>query len=65
MAVVAEGVRGRLYLSPSKEDETVAQAAKPDWQPDIEFFVDALGFRIGKYGLTRWSDLFTPRQLLV
>ncbi|MFH1974917.1 MAG: DUF1156 domain-containing protein [Pseudomonadota bacterium] len=64
MAVVADGSPGRLYLSPSTEDETVAHSAAPNWQPDIEFFVDALGFRIGKYGLTRWSHLFTPRQLL-
>src|ERR1017187_7402383 len=65
MAIVADGTPGRLYLSPSVQDENTAHSAIPDWQPDIEFFVDALGFRIGKYGLTRWSDLFTPRQLLV
>jgi putative DNA methylase len=64
MAVVADGAPGRLYLSPSSDDEKVAQSISPNWQPDIDFFVDAFGFRIGKYGLTRWSDLFTQRQLV-
>ncbi|MFO0888326.1 MAG: hypothetical protein U0790_04165 [Isosphaeraceae bacterium] len=36
----------------------------PAWKPDVEFFQDALGFRVGNYGMTRWSDLFTPRQLV-
>ena len=30
----------------------------------MEFFPQALGFRIGNYGMTRWSDLFTNRQLV-
>jgi putative DNA methylase len=62
LAIVAEGKRGRIYLSPSAEHEVVAQKAKPEWKPDIEFFQQALGFRIGNYGMTKWSDLFTPRQ---
>jgi putative DNA methylase len=64
MAIVAEGKRGRIYLSPSPEHEAIAQSAKPEWKPDIEFFQQALGFRIGNYGMTKWSDLFTPRQIL-
>ena len=64
MAVVAEGKRGRIYLEPSREMEETARAAKPKWKPDIEFFRQALGFRIGNYGMSKWSDLFTPRQLV-
>ena len=64
MAVVAEGKRGRIYLEPSKEMEETAHAAKPAWKPDVEFFQQALGFRIGNYGMSKWSDLFTPRQLV-
>jgi putative DNA methylase len=63
LAIVAEGNSGRVYLSPSPADERLAQALTPTWQPDVEFFKDALGFRIGNYGLSRWSDLFTRRQL--
>jgi len=64
MAIVAEGERGRIYLSPTPEMETVALQAKPDWKPDVEFLKQALGFRIGNYGMTKWSDLFTRRQLV-
>ena len=64
MAVVAEGDRGRIYLAPTPEHEDAAQEARPGWKPDVEFFQQALGFRIGNYGMEKWSDLFTPRQLM-
>jgi putative DNA methylase len=64
MAIVAEGPRGRIYLPSTSAIEMVAQQASPIWKPDVEFFEQALGFRIGNYGLTKWSDLFTPRQLV-
>ena len=63
MAIVAEGKHGRVYLSPTEEQEAVARSASPPWMPDVEFFQQALGFRIGNYGLTKWSDAFTKRQL--
>jgi putative DNA methylase len=64
MAIVAEGARGRVYLAPTKAMETIARKAKPEWKPDIEFFQQALGFRVGNYGMAKWSDLFTDRQLV-
>jgi putative DNA methylase len=64
MAIVAKGEHGRVYLPPTEEMEAVACQAKPKWQPDVEFFQQALGFRIGNYGMTKWSDLFAPRQLV-
>jgi putative DNA methylase len=64
MAIVAEGERGRVYLAPTTEHEAAAGRAKPEWTPDVEFFQHALGFRVGNYGMTRWTDLFTPRQLV-
>jgi putative DNA methylase len=63
MAMVTEGDRGRVYLSPTEAMEDIVRQAKPDWKPEIEFFQQALGFRVGNYGMTKWSDLFTPRQL--
>ncbi len=63
MAIVAGGDRGRVYLAPTPEDERAAHKAKPEWKPDVEFFQQALGFRVGNYGMTKWSDLFTDRQL--
>ena len=64
MAIVADGKGGRIYLSPIVEHARAAEQAKPEWQPDVEFFQQALGFRIGNYGMTKWSDLFTARQLV-
>jgi len=64
MAIIAEGDRKRIYLPPTREMEVVAGKAKPKWKPDVEFFQQALGFRVGNYGMTKWSDLFTDRQLV-
>ena len=64
MAVVAEGSRGRVYLSPDAEMERVAFSAKPVNVPDTELPARALGFRVQEYGMIKWADLFTPRQLV-
>jgi putative DNA methylase len=64
MAIVAEGDRGRVYLAPTQAHELVAREATPQWKPEVEFFQQALGFRVGNYGMTMWSDLFTARQLV-
>ena len=65
MAVVAEGARSRVYMSPTADMEALALSEEPKWKPDVEFFQQALGFRVGNYGMTKWSDLFTQRQLVV
>ena len=64
MAIVAAGDRGRVYLTPTRDMETVALQAAPTWKPEVEFFQQALGFHIGNYGMTKWSDLFSARQLI-
>lgn len=64
MAIVAEGERGRIYLSPTPEHETIARKAQPKEVPETELPKRALGFRIQEYGMTKWRDLFTPRQLV-
>lgn len=64
MALVAAGDGGMVYLSPTETMETIACQARPEWKPDVEFFQQALGFRVGNYGMTKWSDLFTSRQLV-
>lgn len=63
-AIVAEGERTRVYLSPTPKMEAIALDAHPEWRPDLDFFQQALGFRVGNYGMTKWSDLFTNRQTL-
>ena len=63
IAIVAEGKGSKVYLPSTKEHEEAAFAIAPSWEPDVEFFQKALGFRVGAYGLTKWKDLFTKRQL--
>jgi putative DNA methylase len=64
MAIVAESARGRVYLAPTAEHEAIAKKAHPVWKPQTDLPARALGFRIQEYGMTKWSDLFTPRQLV-
>lgn len=64
MATVAEGNRGRVYLSPTKEHEETAKKAKPTWGPEQELANDPRNLWCIPYGLTTFADLFTPRQLV-
>ena len=65
MAIVAEGDRGRVYLAPTKEMETTAHGAKPEWKPDEPMNRDTPNLVSGRgYGFFTWADLFTPRQLV-
>lgn len=64
MAIVAESERGRVYLSPTAEMEAIASSAQPQDVPETELPNKALGFRVQEYGMKRWRDLFTPRQLV-
>jgi putative DNA methylase len=65
MAIVAEGPRGRVYLSPSEEHEQAAIVAKPIDVPETDLPEHALGFSVQSYGLRKHKDLFTNRQLVV
>jgi len=64
MAIVAEGVRGRVYLTPTEEHEAIAQEAQPTWKPTIEFAKNSRHMTPWAYGLTSFGTLFTPRQLV-
>ncbi|TYC51158.1 DUF1156 domain-containing protein [Zoogloea oleivorans] len=64
MAIVAEGIRGRVYLTPSKEHEVVATQARPDWRPSGEVPARLTGGTCVPYGLKEWGHLFTSRQLV-
>ena len=64
MAIVAEGDRGRVYLAPTPEHETVAKEPVPEWRPDGDVPARLTGGTCVPYGLTTWGDLFTPRQLV-
>lgn len=62
MAVVAEGERRRVYLSPTAVMETIATKAKPKWMPENEL-VGKCRDQLPLYGMNKFADIFTPRQL--
>ena len=66
-AIVAEGDRKRLFLSPTSEHVQVAMSARPNnssvpqqKMPTTAYLVSGRG-----YGITHWNQLFTKRQLVV
>ena len=64
IAIVADGGKGRLYVSPTNEHTLVADIQKPSDLPVAELPEKALGFRVQAYGFEQWVDLFTNRQLI-
>ena len=63
MAIVAEGNKKRIYLSPDDENEKIANSAKPEWKPETELIGKAAA-NVSLYGLQTHSKLFTSRQLV-
>lgn len=62
MAIVCEGDRGRVYLSPTDEDIEVPE---PAWLPPGRLPARRItGGTCVPYGLDEWHKLFTKRQLV-
>ena len=64
MAIVAAGDRGRVYLTPTAEHETIAREARPEWKPESALPNNPRDFKTPNYGLTTFGDLFTDRQIM-
>jgi putative DNA methylase len=65
MAIVAEGVRGRIYLPPSELHEAVAASAQPTGEPpDTDIVGDLRYLTPVSYGMIKHRHLFTNRQLM-
>ena len=62
-AVVAEGNRRRIYVSPTDEHIQVAISAEPAWKPTGYLPDQARSISVQIYGFTQWHQLFTARQL--
>ena len=64
MAIIAEGNRGRVYLSPTTELEDLSNVPNSYWKPDAPsrgtWASNAQG---RKYGFATFGDYFTNRQL--
>lgn len=65
LAVVAEGKNSRQYISPTEEMEIIAKHVYPEWKPETEINHNPRDIRTQLYGLTKYSDLFTLRQLVM
>ncbi len=63
LATIAHGPHGRQHFPPSAEQLEAATRAQPENVPDVELPNGGLGFRVQEYGLTKWSQVFTDRQL--
>lgn len=64
MAVVAEGARGRVYLSPTDDMYEAVLEAKPQWKPEHVLPINPRDFKTPNYGITTFGELFTSRQLV-
>ena len=64
MAIVAEGERGRVYLAPMPEHAAIARKAKPEWKPEVTISGSTGYLGVKPYGMERFDQLFTPRQIL-
>jgi len=63
MGVVAEGDRRRVYLPATTDQVAAAQVHRPTSSPEASIPPQAPSFRVQAYGMTKWADLFTNRQL--
>lgn len=65
MAIVAEGNRGRVYLAPTPEIEALSMSAEPSWKPDVTISGSTQYLGVKPYGMHRFDQLFTDRQLVL
>lgn len=66
MAIIAEGRRNRVYLSPMPSQVEAAEGANniDAWTPSTTLPNQALGFRVQRYGMTTHAALFSRRQVV-
>ncbi|MDE0461044.1 MAG: DUF1156 domain-containing protein [Caldilineaceae bacterium] len=64
MAIVAEGDKGRVYLAPIVCHEETPLLANPFWRPETAMPDNRRWFSPPPYGMPKWADLFTDRQLV-
>jgi putative DNA methylase len=63
MAIVAEGSKGRLYLTPSNTHLNAVSSLPQAWLPETKLN-GKCRVNVSNYGLDTFGDLFTPRQLV-
>lgn len=63
MAMVVDGGRQRIYMAPTKDQETAAGVPRPDEVPETKISTHPQYIGVFRYGLVTHADLFTSRQL--
>ena len=64
MAVVADGVKGRIYLTPDESQILSAQVEMPENIPDGNMPENPRWFSPPVFGMKAYSDIYTTRQLV-
>ena len=63
LAVVLEGDRERVYLSPTPDLESIGRPVTSAWKPEIRISGSTQYIGVRPYGIERFDQLFTDRQL--
>ena len=63
MAIVADGDKERVYIDPLALHVEAALEVTAPWKPNQELPQNPRDFKTPNYGMTRYGDLFTERQL--
>lgn len=63
MGIVADGGKGRIYLSPTDRHEKVALSAEAEWKPDQPLQGKARD-QFPLYGMETFASLFLQRQMV-
>lgn len=64
IAIVADAPGGRIYLPAQSDHEDLASSVVPAWAPEQELANDPRNLWCIPYGIRRFRDLFTNRQLV-
>ena len=64
IAIIADGERGKIYLSPNIEHKLIIKSKKYEEQTYTPMPERALGFRVQPYGIDSFEKLYTKRQYL-
>jgi len=64
IAIIADGPKGKVYLPPTIEHALAADIKLPENSSYSPMPKQALGFRIQRYGVTSFEELYSNRQLV-